>query len=249
MAPRLLLIHSPFLGPAVWRPTARVLERSGHGVGVPSLLGVARSTAPYWPAGVESVVRLAADEPVVLVVHSNAGLFVPAIAAVLGEQVRGAVFVDAALPGSGHYTKAEFLNRLAVVAGLLPTWTSWWDEAEVGRLFPDARTRVQVEAEQPRMPVAYYDHLPPAPPDWGPSRGGVIWFGRPYDSGALEAARRGWPHRHLPGGHLHMLTDPDAVAAAVLGMVNDWVDEDAGAEIANGRGHRREDRGGPGHAD
>jgi hypothetical protein len=27
---------------------------------------------------------------------------------------------------------------------------------------------------------------------------------------------------HLPGSHLHMLADPDAVAAAVLQMAGDW---------------------------
>ena len=34
---------------------------------VPSLLAVARSAPPYWPAGVDSIVQSAADEPVILV--------------------------------------------------------------------------------------------------------------------------------------------------------------------------------------
>jgi pimeloyl-ACP methyl ester carboxylesterase len=222
MAPSLVLIHSPFLGPATWQSTARALRGIGRRVHVPSLLGVARSEPPYWPAGVDAIVRAAADEPVVLVAHSNAGLYLPAVVDALGDQVRGVVFVDAALPGAGHHTTSEFLRSLATVDGLLPPWTSWWDEADVAEVFPDADVRAEVEAEQPRMPLAYYDHLPPAPHGWATPPCGYLWFGRPYDTGAAQAAAYGWPTVHLTGGHLHMLTDPDAVAAAVLQMAGDW---------------------------
>ena len=222
MDPSLVLIHSPFLGPATWRPTARALVGIGRRVHVPSLLGVARSAPPYWPAGVDAVVRAAADEPVVLVAHSNAGLYVPAVVDALGDQVRGVVFVDAALPGAGHHTTPEFLRRLATVDGMLPPWTSWWDEADVAEVFPDADVRAEVEAEQPRMPLAYYDHLPPVPHGWAAPPCGYLWFGAPYDKGAAQAAACGWPIVHLPGSHLHMLADPDAVAAAVLQMAGDW---------------------------
>jgi len=223
MGPSLILIHSPFLGPMTWRSTARALEAKERRVHVPSLLEVARSVPPYWPAGVDSIVRSAADEPVILVPHSNAGLYVPAVVDSLGEQVRGVVFIDAALPGAGHHTTSEFLRRLTNADGLLPPWTSWWDEADVAALFPDAHVQAEVEAEQPRMPLAYYDHLPPVPHDWTAPRVGYMWFGQPYDKGAARAAKRGWPTVHLPGGHLHMLNDPDAVAAAVLEMAGDWL--------------------------
>lgn len=222
MGPSLVLIHSPFLGPATWQSTARVLVGAGRGVHVPSLLAVARSAPPYWPAGVDAVVRSAADEPVILVPHSNAGLYVPAVVDALSDQVRGVVFVDAALPGAGHHTTPDFLCRLGAVDGVLPPWTSWWDDADVAGLFPDADVRAEVEAEQPRMPLRYYDHLPPAPQGWAVPPCGYLWFGPPYDKGAAQAAAYGWPTAHLPGNHLHMLADPDAVAAAVLQMAGDW---------------------------
>jgi pimeloyl-ACP methyl ester carboxylesterase len=222
MAPSLMLIHSPFLGPATWQSTGRALESKQRSVRLPSLLAVATSAPPYWPAGVESIVRSAADDPVILVPHSNAGLYVPAVVEALGEQVRGVVFIDAALPGAGHHTSSDFLRKLAVVDGLLPPWTSWWDEADVDAVFPDAHVRAEVEAEQPRIPLAYYNYPPPAPDNWTAPRVGYIWFGQPYDQGAAQATMRGWPTAHLPGGHLHMLTDPDAVAAAVLEMAGDW---------------------------
>jgi len=223
MGPTLILIHSPFLGPATWQATARALEGGQRRVHVPSLLAVARSAPPFWPAGVEAILKSAADEPVILVPHSNAGLYVPAVVEALGDQIRGVVFIDAALPGVGHYTTPDFLRRLAIADGLLPPWTSWWDEADVDALFPDAQIQAEVKGEQQRMPLAYYDHLPPAPHDWSAPRVGFIWFGPPYDKGAAQAAKRGWPTVHLPGGHLQMLKDPDAVAAAVLHMVSDWV--------------------------
>jgi len=222
MEPSLVLIHSPFLGPVTWQSTARVLERSGRRVHVPSLLGVAAGAPPYWPAGVDAIARSAGAEPVILVLHSNAGLFAPAAVDALGDRARGLVFVDAALPGAGHHTTPEFLNRLPISDGLLPPWTSWWDEAEVAEAFPDPDVRDQLEAEQPRMPLAYYDHLPPAPDDWDPPPCGLLWFGAPYDKGAAEANERGWPTEHLPGNHLHMLADPDAVAAAVLRIADNW---------------------------
>jgi hypothetical protein len=149
-------------------------------------------------------------------------LYVPAVVEALGEQVRGVVFVDAALPEAGPYTNSEFLSGLDIVDGLLPPWTSWWDEGDVAELFPDAQLRAQVEAEQPRMPLAYYDNLPPTPDDWTVPSVGYIWFGVPYDQGAARASRRGWPTAHVPGTHLHMLADPGAVAAALLEMAGDW---------------------------
>lgn len=222
MRPSLVLIHSPFLGPASWQSTAQAVERRGRRVEVPSLLEVARSEPPYWPAGVEAIVRAAADEPVILVPHSNAGRYVPAVVQELGEQVRGVVFVDAALPGGEPLTPPDFLAKLAGADGMLPRWTSWWDEADVAPLFPDPQVRAMVEAEQQRMPLAYYDHVPPAPEGWAVPPCAYLWFGEPYDEGAAQATAYGWPTVHLPGTHLHMLAEPDAVAEAVLELSADW---------------------------
>jgi len=220
--PSLLLVHSPFLGPATWQPVARCLVNSGRSVRVPNLVAVARSEAPYWPAGVRAIVTSAELDQVVLVAHSNGGLYVPPVARALGDRVRGVVYVDAALPGRGHSTTPEFLNRLATPDGLLPPWTTWWDKSEVAALFPDADVQAIVEAEQPSMPLAYYDFLPPAPADWRAPPSGYLWFGKPYDQAAAEARRRGWPTMHLPGKHLHMLVAPNSVATAVLDIARAW---------------------------
>jgi pimeloyl-ACP methyl ester carboxylesterase len=221
MEATVVLIPSPLLGPATWESTAHALEREGRQAQVPSLQGVAHSAAPYWPAGVEAIVTAAGDEPVILVPHSNAGLYIPAVLAELGDQVQGVVFVDAALPGAGYKSPRELLEALTGADGRLPLWTSWWDEPDVAELFPNADVRRRVEAEQSRMPAAYYDHLPPAADGWDDGvQCAYIWFAEPYDTGVEQAHAHNWPTRHLPGHHLHMLVDPDAVAAAVLDMAD-----------------------------
>jgi pimeloyl-ACP methyl ester carboxylesterase len=219
--PTIVLIPSPLLGPATWEPAARALERLGRSVRVPSLECVSRSAPPYWPAGVDAIVRSMGGEPAVLVPHSNSGLYIPAVIDAVGDLVRCVVFVDAALPGAGFYAQRDFLNTLAGADGHLPVWTSWWDESDVAELFPDRAVQVRVEAEQAHMPLAYYDHLPPVPDGWQRTPCGVIWFAEPYDSGAERASAYGWPTKHIPGRHLHLLVDPDAVAAAILEMVGD----------------------------
>jgi pimeloyl-ACP methyl ester carboxylesterase len=216
MQPSLVLIPSPLLGPASWEPTARAFESHGQHPKVPSLRCVSSAAPPYWPAGVDAIVQAAGSEPVVLVPHSNSGLYMPAVVDALGDQVRGVVFVDAALPGAGYIAQREFLTNLAGVDGRLPPWTAWWDESDVADLFPDAETRARVEAEQVRMPLAYWEHLPPAPDGWDRPPCAYLWFAEPYAAGAEQAAANGWPTRHVAGNHLHMLVDPDAVAAAVL---------------------------------
>ena len=216
-----MLIPSPLLGPASWDPVARVLERHGRRARVPSLRCVSCAAPPYWPAGVDAIVRSLGSEPVVLVPHSNSGLLVPAVLEAVGDQVRGVVFVDAALPGAGYFAQRDFLDNLADADGLLPPWTSWWNESDVAELFPDAETRARVEAEQVRMPLAYYDHPPPAPDGWDQVRCAYLWFAEPYGAGAERVSVRGWPTRQVAGNHLHMLVDPDAVATAVLDMAGD----------------------------
>ncbi len=184
MEPTLVLIPSPLLGPATWESSAASLERRGRDVAVASLQGVATSEAPYWPAGVDAVARSAGDGPVVLVPHSNAGLFVPAVVDALGERVQGVVFVDAALPGTGAVAPRDFLATLVGSDGLLPPWTSWWDDADVATLFPTAEVRARIEAEQPRLPLAYYDNLPPTTHGWDRPPCAYLWFGEPYDTTA-----------------------------------------------------------------
>ena len=232
MEPAFVLVHSLLLGPATWAPVAARLAASGAVTVVPSLVGVTDTDEPpFWPRVVATVdgavSHLPPEQPIVLVAHSNAGLLVPVVVRAARRPVAGCLFVDASLPSRAGPTPAappERLTHLRAMAtgGRLPQWTAWWDEDEVARLFPDPRTRSEVSAEQPRMPLSYYEQRFPAPAGWDDRPCGYLLFGPPYDSVARQARERGWAVDVVPGGHLHQVVDPDAVAARIVAMTTRW---------------------------
>ncbi|MFI1991642.1 alpha/beta hydrolase [Actinoplanes sp. NPDC020271] len=206
-----VLLHSLLLGPRTWAPVAARLP----GAVVPSLLGL---DPPLWPAVVDRVGaaldRLPPAEPVHLVAHSNAGLLVPPIVAASPRPIAGCVFVETRLPSlTGPSPTRQSALPVEPVDGRLPPWTTWWTDS--GPLFPDPETRAAVEAEQPRLPVTYYDQQIPVPPGWDHRPCAYLWFSEAYGRAAAQAQARGWPVTHVPGLHLHQLVDPDAVAAAI----------------------------------
>jgi hypothetical protein len=223
-----LLVHSPSVGPATWQPVAERLRESGHQAAVPSLLTVAASGPPFWPRVVGAVRSglPAADprEPLVLVAHSNAGLFVPVIADGLGWPVACTIFADAAVPGREGETPLapdsflRFLRGLAGPDGRLPRWTDWWEEADVAPMFPSQQARDTVTREQPRLPLAYYRERVPVPAGWDKCRCCYLRFSAAYRAEEAEARERGWPVRVVPGEHLHQIVDPRAVTGAVLAL-------------------------------
>jgi hypothetical protein len=225
MKPVFVLVHSPSVGPSTWSAVAEHLTSAGHRVRVPSLLGVCEGAPPYWPQ-VAAAVRddlagVPVEVPLVLVVHSNAGLFLPVVRAALPHRVAGSVFVDAALPargGSSPVASPEMLAFLRPLAvdGRLPQWTEWWDEAEVAPMFPDEPTRRTVVAEQPRLPLAYYEQAVPVPEGWEDHPCAYLLFGPPYEETAAEARGRGWRVAHLPGEHLHQIVEPEGTASSIL---------------------------------
>ncbi len=221
--PLLVLLPSPLLGPAVWTSVASRLSEQGWPVAVPP----PRAASPETPDDVLAWLLAAVpeDRDVVLVPHSNAGLYVPAI--VQERRVVAMVFVDAGLPpaaGSVPLAPPAFraiLDELADADGLLPPWTQWWEEADIAPLFPDPASRRRVEAEQPRLPLRYFHHALVVEPGWDAAPAAYLAFGETYAEERAEAAARGWPSRTLAGGHLHALVDPAAVAAAVVELLAD----------------------------
>ncbi|OIK00803.1 alpha/beta hydrolase [Streptomyces sp. MUSC 14] len=220
-----VLVHSPSVGPSTWRPVAEHLLATGHRVHVPSLLRIGTGEPPFWPRVAEAVrdaVRdVPTDSPLVLVVHSNAGLFLPVIRAALDRPVAGTVFVDAALPARAGATPVaapellDFLRPLAV-AGRLPRWTDWWEEADVAPMFADPVVRKTVVEEQPTLPLSYYEQQIPVPAGWDDHPCSYLLFGPPYDDLAAEARARGWRVAHLPGAHLHQVVDPVGTARRLV---------------------------------
>jgi hypothetical protein len=219
MAFSAVLIPSPFLGPAVWAPVASVL-RSDFGVtaAVSASSDLVASSPTVVLAAIEKGLPDADD--VVLVPHSNAGLFIPAIVAT--RPVRGAIFVDAVLPPAGGDMPVapaglrDMLRDRVDLGGNLPPWTRWWPEETTAALFPDAETRARVEAEQARVPFEYLTARVDLPAGWDAVSAGYLSFGDTYANEREDARARGWPVRTMLGGHLHMLRDPAGVAAKIM---------------------------------
>ena len=120
------------MGPGRWPA-----PRPGPAVTVAAAAGPVRTAADVLAAFVDAV----PDEPgLVLVPHSNAGLYVDALAAV--RRVERVVFVDAGLPsrsGPTPVAPAELrrhLEGLADADGLLPPWTGWWPEHAIDAAVP-----------------------------------------------------------------------------------------------------------------
>jgi hypothetical protein len=220
-----VLVHSPAVGPATWQPVAQRLRARGHQAIVPSLLSVSDGEPPYWPRVVAAVraslAEVDASQPVTLVAHSNAGVFVPVLADGLDQPVECCIFADATVPaasGSTPVAEEEFaavLRGLAGPDGILPRWSDWWGDADLSSLFPDQRTRDMVTAEQPRLPLRYFEQSVPAPAGWDDRRCGFVLFSAGYEHEADQARERGWPVRTVSGEHLHQVVDPGGVGRAL----------------------------------
>lgn len=215
-SPTFVLLPSPLLGPAAWEPVAVELRAAG------------RACAVVVGAGTSPAEVLAAFEaelphgPLVLVPHSNAGLYVPALAD--GREVTAVVFVDAALPSrDGGPTPVaptglvDLLRTLADADGVLPPWSRWWDEASVAALFPDDETRRRVQAEERSLPLTYFTDAVPSPP-WNHLRCAYLAFGDTYADEVARARAAGWPVEVVDGGHLEMLHCPERVARRIAAL-------------------------------
>ncbi|MFC7496648.1 MULTISPECIES: hypothetical protein [unclassified Nocardioides] len=210
----LLLLPSPLLGPASWAPVTSRLDAT--------VADPAGATSPdeVLAAYEQAAVGLS---DVVLVPHSNAGLYAPLLADRIGAVAT--VYVDAALPGTTGRTGlappglVDHLRELADADGLLPPWTQWWDPSEVDGLFLDAATRAAVEAGQPRLPLSYFTSSVEVPAGWAHRPSAYLAFGDTYADEIAVAHLRDWPLVALPGRHLHQLVAPDEVAATIAALV------------------------------
>lgn len=219
-----VLIHSPLVGPSTWSPVAVELERRGHQVVVPSLLGAAAAPPPQWRHCVEAVhdaVRTLSN-PVVLVGHSGGGLPLPAIADGIAPPVSRLIFVDSGVPASTGETPLApppFLDHLRTLAfsGTLPPWSTWWGEDAMRDLVPDEALRAALAREMPSLPLAYFEERVPSPAGWDRVPCAYLLLSDAYKDAAAEARQRGWRVEEITGAqHLHIAVAPEAVTDALI---------------------------------
>lgn len=217
---RLLVLPSPLLPAIAYDGLAAALSRAG----VPAEVAAVGTEAP--PDAVRLVEAWAsrASTDTVLLPHSNAGYLAPSVRHRAGGSAP-VVFVDAALPpevGATRLAPSRFrdhLEELAGAGGVLPPWTRWWPRAVLADVIPVHRFE-ELDRTCPRVPLSYFDGEVVPPPGWVDGPTGYLAFGDTYADELAFARARRWPTAVLEGGHLHFLHDPDAVAAAVLGLLD-----------------------------
>jgi hypothetical protein len=151
----------------------------------------------------------------VVVPHSNAGRFAPAVADAVGAKL---VCLDSLLPGCDPDPEwTGFLRSQEMPDGLLAPWSTWWPRQDIQAVLGEHWDLLV--ADEPRVPLRLLLEQPPAPQDWLARRSGYVAFGQGYAEQATLAEAHGWEVRRLDGEHLHHLTAPDEVADTVLEVV------------------------------
>lgn len=221
-----VLVHSPFLGPASVRPLAEALIARGVPAEAPDVRpGYLAPPVHQRLIGgfIDAIDALELPGKLVLAGHSGAGPLLPAYADALEEAVTGLVYLDAGLPTPGQSWRdaapPELYRQLRDQSrdGLLPPWRHWFDEQTLPALIPDATLRAEVADEAIKVPLAF---LKEARPDleWpGPS--GYLLLSEAYQEEAKAARGRGWPVRELALHHLAPASDPEPVAAALTDLL------------------------------
>jgi pimeloyl-ACP methyl ester carboxylesterase len=222
--PVLVLVHSPLLGPSMWKWVARELHDHGRSAVVPALPALAAVPSPLCRHICAEANRASQPaESVVVVGHSAAGTLLPAVAESLSAEVAGMVFVDTFLPPSGgaaSLVPAEFIAELRARAtdDVLPPWSTWFGESAMQDLVPDPARRAEVERDIPAMRLSSLLEPVPMPQHWERRACAYIRLSaEPYATSAAEARARGWPVAEIPGGkHLDPVRRPGDVVAALL---------------------------------
>jgi len=223
--PAVVLVHSPYLGPASLRPLADALAAGG----IESCLVDLRVTVSAAPvhqrligAFADAMDEVELAEPAVLVGHSGAGPLLPAFAAELDELVAGLVYMDAELPTPGRSFREldpGWFARLRTSAreGRLPRWSDWFTPNPLAELVSDESLRAEMIDEEPEVAVEFLKEQRPSAEWDGPS--GYLLLTEVYAEHAAAARELGWPVRELASNHLAPATDPVPVAAALTELL------------------------------
>ncbi len=225
MTTRLLLVHSPLIGPASWDLVAVSLAGQGYQVSIPDLTGTVAGGPPYCSRQAEVIARGAAGQPVIFIGHSGAGPLLAAAGAIAGR-ASGYVYVDAGLPIPGKTWMetvppdlAAQVREMADDHGWLPPWPQWWGDEELAALIPDPGTRKRFVGGCPRLPLAMFEEIHPPAPGWPDTPAAYLLLSEAYRDEADRARALGWPVAEHPSHHLALLTDPGPIAAALHDLI------------------------------
>ena len=221
-----VLVHSPLTGADVWQPVADALRAGGHRAVVPALTDT--GSPPFWPQLVASAATALADAeevepPVVYVPHSGAGPIIASIAAAVGREVAGYVFVDAGLPERSTRLEAMEREDLPFAAELRTHLAAGgrfpeWSDDDLAEVLPDPGARRAVLAGLRHRGLDFFDEPLEVPADWPDAPCAYLQWGEPYATAAAAAHARGWPVEVHAAGHFQMLVEPERVARDILDL-------------------------------
>jgi pimeloyl-ACP methyl ester carboxylesterase len=223
---RLVLLHGPLVGPAVWRPVAAEAARRGIEATVPGLPDLAAVSPPYYPRLAEGVAaQIAGEGPAVLAAHSAAGGLATSVVAAAGGLIAQVIFVDAILPHPGRSwfeTAGDgfvAMVRAKAAGGQVPPWDQWFPPGAIAGLIDDPQTRAAFEAELRPVPEAFLDETAPDLdlPDavgWA-----YLRLSKVYEDEARLARHEGRPTLRLDLHHLAAITHPGEVLSSILNLI------------------------------
>lgn len=198
-------------------PLAAALQALGWMTTVPDL-----RTAIDSPKHFGQRAAFEADGTDVVIGHSGAGPFLPAVAE--AANAAAVVFVDAVVPLSGPLSVPStrllrLLDTLAVVDGRLPPWHEWWPADLMAELVPDRSIRRRITAEIPRVPRSFYDQAVPVPAQWWTRPAAYLQLSPAYGEDRARAELWSWPTSQLDGRHLDLCVHPELIAEQVSELV------------------------------
>jgi hypothetical protein len=227
MAVKLVLLHSPLVGPGTWRSLAPSLRAQGREIAVADFAADMSGDPPYYAKLVRTACRLLNSESnakTLLVVHSGAGSLVPAIAALGG--VAGAVFVDALMPHPRESWIETIPESLKVRLersgrdGRVPPWHRWWPDGAIRALFSNQASYDAFVSELKEIPLDFLREPAPGIELQDDLRASYLQLGPGNASEASRAERLGWPVRRLAMHHLAVITHPEQVADGIGELVS-----------------------------
>lgn len=194
------------------------MESRGWVTTVPDLRGASDSPTRYSQRAAS-----ASDAADVVIGHSGAGPFLPAVADAM--HAAATVFVDAVVPTSGRSFMptaplVRLLDTLPVVDGRLPPWHEWWPADMLAELVPDETLRRRITAEIPQLPRSFYDEAVSMPSQWWTRPSAYLQLSQAYDDDRTRAELWRWPTSRLAGRHLDVCVTPDLIADRVIELVH-----------------------------
>ena len=216
-----ILIHSPLVGPLLWKPTAAALTSTGCAAIVPRITSPADRAGSYVRLHVDQIVDQLPDLPdpdVFLVAHSGAGALLPALRGQVAFSP-AMIFVDCDLPEQGKSRFDQFpadvhaAFQAEASSGMLPVL---WSEADLQSTLVCADIRRRFVEEMRPTPLRVYEE--PIPVGVGAeerAHGYVLLTGQYRDSFDIASAR-GWITERYESSHFHPLNDPVRMAGMLV---------------------------------